>query len=85
MLPFVDLHDYGDMLVAAGFATPVMDMEKLTITYSTTDKLLADVRALGGNPQQALVDFTTDTNNFRKVMEALAKTVSASAAVPPAL
>lgn len=50
VLPFVDLHDYGDMLVAAGFATPVMDMEKLTITYSTTDKLLADVRALGGNP-----------------------------------
>jgi malonyl-CoA O-methyltransferase len=50
VLPFVDLHDYGDMLVAAGFATPVMDMEKLTITYSTTNKLLADVRAFGGNP-----------------------------------
>ncbi len=50
VLPFVDLHDYGDMLVAAGFATPVMDMEKLTITYSATDKLLADVRAFGGNP-----------------------------------
>jgi malonyl-CoA O-methyltransferase len=50
VLPFVDLHDYGDMLVAAGFATPVMDMEKLTITYATADKLLADVRALGGNP-----------------------------------
>lgn len=43
------------------------------------------VGALGGNPQQALVDFTTDASNFRKVMEALAKTVSASAAVPPAL
>jgi hypothetical protein len=43
------------------------------------------VGALGSDPQQALVDFTTDTNNFRKVMEALAKSVSASAAVPPAL
>ncbi len=50
VLPFVDLHDYGDMLVAGGFATPVMDMEKLNITFSTMDKLLADVRALGGNP-----------------------------------
>ena len=50
VLPFVDLHDYGDMLVNAGMATPVMDMEKLTITYASVDKLLADVRAFGGNP-----------------------------------
>ncbi len=50
MLPFVDLHDYGDMLVEAGFADPVMDMEKLNITYSSADKLLSDVRAFGGNP-----------------------------------
>ncbi len=50
VLPFVDLHDYGDMLVAAGFATPVMDMEKLTLTYANVERLLADVRALGGNP-----------------------------------
>lgn len=49
-LPFVDMHDFGDMLVNAGFATPVMDMEKLTLTYETVDKLFADVRALGGNP-----------------------------------
>ncbi|MFZ6749162.1 methyltransferase domain-containing protein [Undibacterium sp. Ren11W] len=49
-LPFVDMHDFGDMLVNVGFATPVMDMEKLTLTYDTVDKLFADVRALGGNP-----------------------------------
>lgn len=49
-LPFVDMHDFGDMLVNAGFATPVMDMEKLILTYDTVDKLFADVRALGGNP-----------------------------------
>jgi malonyl-CoA O-methyltransferase len=52
VLPFVDLHDYGDMLVDAGFASPVMDMEKLNITYSSAEKLLADVRAFGGNPLQ---------------------------------
>ena len=50
ILPFVDMHDYGDMLVAAGFATPVMDMEKITVTYTDSLKLLTDVRALGGNP-----------------------------------
>jgi malonyl-CoA O-methyltransferase len=49
-LPFVDMHDFGDMLVNAGFSTPVMDMETLTVTYSTVDKLMADVRAWGGNP-----------------------------------
>jgi malonyl-CoA O-methyltransferase len=50
VLPFVDMHDFGDMLVDVGFSTPVMDMETITITYETTEKLLADVRALGGNP-----------------------------------
>jgi malonyl-CoA O-methyltransferase len=49
-LPFVDMHDFGDQLVEAGFATPVMDMEKITVTYDTPAKLWADVRALGGNP-----------------------------------
>lgn len=49
-LPFVDMHDFGDMLVDAGFSTPVMDMETITVTYSSIDKLLADVRAWGGNP-----------------------------------
>ena len=50
VLPFVDLHDYGDMMIEAGFADPVMDMEKLNITYSSSDELLADVRSFGGNP-----------------------------------
>lgn len=49
-LPFVDMHDFGDMLVDAGFSTPVMDMETITVTYTSVDKLLADVRAYGGNP-----------------------------------
>jgi len=49
-LPFVDMHDFGDQLVEAGFSTPVMDMEVITVTYDTPRALLADVRALGGNP-----------------------------------
>ena len=49
-LPFVDMHDFGDQLVEAGFATPVMDMERITVTYETLEAMLADVRALGGNP-----------------------------------
>ena len=50
VLPFVDMHDFGDMLINAGFSTPVMDMETITVTYETVERLLADVRAWGGNP-----------------------------------
>lgn len=50
VLPFVDMHDFGDQLVEAGFSTPVMDMEFITVTYDSPQALLADVRALGGNP-----------------------------------
>jgi malonyl-CoA O-methyltransferase len=49
-LSFVDMHDFGDMLVNVGFSTPVMDMETITVTYASAEKLLADVRAWGGNP-----------------------------------
>jgi malonyl-CoA O-methyltransferase len=30
---FVDMHDLGDMLVAAGFADPVLDQETLTLSW----------------------------------------------------
>ena len=30
---FIDMHDYGDMLMAAGLADPVMDVERMTLTY----------------------------------------------------
>jgi len=44
---FIDMHDLGDMLVAAGFSAPVMDMERLTFLYDGADALLADLRATG--------------------------------------
>ena len=45
--PFIDMHDLGDMLVGAGFADPVMDMEALTLTYRDVDALLADLQGAG--------------------------------------
>jgi malonyl-CoA O-methyltransferase len=44
---FLDMHDLGDMLVAAGFGDPVMDMEIVTLTYRTPRAFLADQRHLG--------------------------------------
>ena len=46
---FTDMHDWGDMLVHAGFAEPIMDMERITLTYSSADSLLVDLRGLGRN------------------------------------
>ena len=46
---FTDMHDWGDMLVQAGFAQPVMDMERLTLTYASPEALLQDLRSMGRN------------------------------------
>lgn len=47
--PFTDMHDLGDMLVQAGFADPVMDQERLTLTWATPEALLGELRSLGSN------------------------------------
>ncbi|MCX7891009.1 MAG: methyltransferase domain-containing protein [Burkholderiales bacterium] len=44
---FVDMHDLGDMLIAAGFADPVMDMEMVTLTYADVGALARDLRDSG--------------------------------------
>ncbi|WP_344763151.1 methyltransferase domain-containing protein [Actimicrobium antarcticum] len=71
VLPFVDMHDFGDMLVEAGFSTPVMDMETLTVTYQTVDKLLADVRALGGNPLATRRPTLTGRRRWQQMIDRL--------------
>ena len=44
---FIDMHDLGDMLVSAGFADPVMDMEIVTLTYAEVGALARDLRLSG--------------------------------------
>lgn len=45
--PFLDLHTVGDMLLAAGFHDPVMDMAPITLTYQNIKDLLWDLKTLG--------------------------------------
>lgn len=73
-LPFVDMHDFGDMLVNVGFSTPVMDMESITVTYSSLDKLFADVRAWGGNPLLTRRRGLTGVRAWRRMHDALERT-----------
>jgi malonyl-CoA O-methyltransferase len=44
---FVDMHDLGDALVAAGFADPVMEMETVTLEYDTVEAVARDLKAIG--------------------------------------
>jgi malonyl-CoA O-methyltransferase len=46
---FTDMHDWGDMLVGSGFAEPVLDMERITLSFETPERLLAELRTLGRN------------------------------------
>jgi malonyl-CoA O-methyltransferase len=46
---FVDMHDLGDMLVEAGFADPVIDMEMLTLTYADATALMRELKSLGAH------------------------------------
>jgi malonyl-CoA O-methyltransferase len=42
-----DMHDLGDLAVAAGLAEPVLDVDRLEITYTDVAALAADLRACG--------------------------------------
>jgi malonyl-CoA O-methyltransferase len=48
---YQDMHDWGDALSAAGFADPVMDVERLTLTYEDPKKFWNDARTLAMLPE----------------------------------
>ncbi|WP_372522698.1 malonyl-ACP O-methyltransferase BioC [Sulfuricaulis sp.] len=46
---FIDMHDIGDMLIHAGFADPVMDMEPFTLIYASVMEVMRDIKQLGAH------------------------------------
>lgn len=46
---FYDMHDIGDALVRAGFADPVMDVERFTLTYEDVLSLMRDLKIIGAH------------------------------------
>ncbi|SHN90302.1 Biotin synthesis protein BioC [Bathymodiolus heckerae thiotrophic gill symbiont] len=50
---FTDMHDIGDQMLGAGFQSPVMEMEKLTLTYQIVTDLLRDLKAIGAQTVDA--------------------------------
>lgn len=49
---FMDMHDLGDLMARQGFSDPVVEMEKLSLSYFDVAKLLKEWRALFGNNLQ---------------------------------
>jgi malonyl-CoA O-methyltransferase len=45
---FIDMHDLGDALMRTGFAEPVMDTERLVVTYPSAMALFNELRSTGG-------------------------------------
>jgi malonyl-CoA O-methyltransferase len=68
---FTDMHDWGDMLVHAGFAEPVMDMEKISLTYVNSEKLVEDLRKLGRNFHVSRFAGLRGKNWYRNFQKAL--------------
>jgi malonyl-CoA O-methyltransferase len=46
---FIDMHDLGDALMRVGFAEPVMDMDKIVLTYDTVRDVMHDLKAIGAH------------------------------------
>ncbi|MCW8944077.1 MAG: malonyl-ACP O-methyltransferase BioC [Sedimenticola sp.] len=46
---FIDMHDIGDALLRAGLADPVMDVDRMTLTYERVTGLMRDLKVLGAH------------------------------------
>lgn len=52
-LAFIDMHDLGDGLIRAGFAAPVLDVERYVLKYRDIGRLAADLKATGAHSAAA--------------------------------
>ena len=46
---FIDMHDIGDALVRAGLTEPVLDVDRVTLTYKDVLSLMRDLKVIGAH------------------------------------
>jgi malonyl-CoA O-methyltransferase len=69
--PFTDMHDIGDGLVRAGFAEPVLDVSRYTLTYPDIDALMRELKATGAqNAASGRLRGLTGRRRLRAMTEA---------------
>ena len=67
---FLDMHDVGDALMRAGFAEPVLDVERVTVTYGDALSLMRDLQAIGArNITAGRTRSLTGKGRLRRVAE----------------
>ncbi|MBN1238531.1 MAG: methyltransferase domain-containing protein [Gammaproteobacteria bacterium] len=42
-----EMHDLGDLATASGLAEPVVDVDRITVTYRDVDSMVRDLRSIG--------------------------------------
>lgn len=74
---FVDMHDVGDALLRAGLAEPVMDVERLTLTYADAIEVMRDLKHIGAhNTAHGRARGLTGKRQLARVREAYAARAS---------
>jgi malonyl-CoA O-methyltransferase len=73
--PAFDMHDLGDLALAAGLADPVLDVDRLEVTYAEVAALVRDLRATGAiNVAGARRRGLTGVARWRRFEQALVAT-----------
>lgn len=68
---FLDMHDLGDAMIAAGLRDPVLDVDRYTLTYSEPRLLLKELQGLGAtNADSARERGLTGKRHYRQMVEA---------------
>jgi malonyl-CoA O-methyltransferase len=68
---FMDLHDVGDLLLHTRWAEPVMDAERITVTYRELRRLLQDLKDIGAhNVTHGRPRGLTGTQRWRRFVQA---------------
>lgn len=68
---FLDMHDVGDAMLAAGLRDPVLDVDRYTLTYDQPRDLLLELKGLGAShADQARPRGLTGRRPYRRMLEA---------------
>jgi len=68
---FLDMHDLGDAMIAAGLRDPVLDVDRYTLTYSDPRLLLKELQGLGAtNADTARERGLTGKKHYRQMLDA---------------
>jgi malonyl-CoA O-methyltransferase len=70
---FPDFHDVGDGLTRVGFVAPVLDADRLTVTYRSLADVCRDLRAAGATPMRGGRNTLTGARRWRAAEDAFAE------------